>query len=150
MSPVSVMNLGHPLLGVGAGWELFGRGSGVVVRIQFARGRITRTALPALQSNGPVSFVTDAEGALVRPIDFVTGYLIPDGQPARVAPGAFGAGRPAFPGPDPRHLWVARGPPRDRIGLARVDGRSNAVSVPRPGRALQRRPTPDPAGYLLV
>src|SRR5579863_8674904 len=39
---VSVTTLGQPLLGVHARWELFGRGSGVVVRIQFTLGRITR------------------------------------------------------------------------------------------------------------
>lgn len=89
-SLLSVTDLGHPLLGVRAGWELFGRGLGVVVRIEFARGRITRTTQPALASSGPVTFVADAEGALVRPIDFVPGYLIPDGQPARVAPGMLG------------------------------------------------------------
>jgi hypothetical protein len=127
------MNLGHPLLGVGAGWELFGRGSGVVVRIEFARGRITRTAVPALASSGPVSFVAGAQGALVRPIDFVTGYLIPDGQPARVAPGVFGTGGPAFPGPDPRHLWVASGAAGDRMVLAGMDGRSTGVPIAVPG-----------------
>ena len=84
----SVTTLGQPLLGVHARWELFGRGSGVVVRIEFTLGRVTRTVHPALSSGGPVRFVTDAEGALVRPIDFVPGYLIPDGEPAREAPGA--------------------------------------------------------------
>src|SRR5580700_2548825 len=94
-SAAKVTILGHPLLGVRARWELFGRGPGEVVRIQFARGRITWTAHPPLSSGGPVTFVTDAEGALVRPIDFVPGYLIPDGEPAREAPGALGAGGPA-------------------------------------------------------
>ena len=149
MPPVSVMNLGHPLLGVGAGWELFGRGPGVVVRIEFARGRITRTALPALQSSGPVSFVTDAEGALVRPIDFVSGYLIPDGQPARVAPGAFGTRGPAFPGPDPRHLWVASGASDDRMVLAGMDGRSTGVPIAVPAGSSQLSAIPDQTGYLL-
>jgi hypothetical protein len=149
MSPVSVMNLGHPLLGVGAAWELFGRGPGVVVRIEFARGRITRTALPALQSGGPVSFVTDAEGALVRPIDFATGYLIPDGQPARVAPGVFGTGGPAFPGPDPRHLWVASGAVDDRMALAGMDGRGTGVRIAVPAGSSQLSAIPDQAGYLL-
>ena len=149
MSPVSVTNLGHPLLGAGAGWELFGRGPGAVVRIELARGRITRTALPALQSGGPVSFVTDAEGALVRPIDLVTGYLIPDGRPARVAPGVFGAGGAAFPGPDPRHLWVASGGAGDRMVLAGMDGRSTGVPIAVPAGSSQLSAIPDQTGYLL-
>ena len=148
-SPVSVTNLGHPLLGVRAGWELFGRGPGGVVRIEFARGRITRTAHPALQSSGPVSFVTDAEGALVRPIDFVPGYLIPDGQPARVAPGALGTGGPAFPGPDPRHLWVASGAADDRMSLVGMDGRSTGVPIAVPAGSSQLSAIPDQTGYLL-
>ena len=149
MSPVSVTNLGHPLLGVRAGWELSGRGPGAVVRIEFARGRITRTALPALQSSGPVSFVTDAEGALVRPIDFVPGYLIPDGQSARVAPGMLGTGGPAFPGPDPRHLWVADRAVGDRMVLVGMDGRSTGVPIAVPAGSPQLSAIPDQTGYLL-
>jgi hypothetical protein len=149
MSPVSATNVGHPLLGVRAGWELFGRGPGVVVRVEFARGRITRTAVPALQSSGPVSFVAGAEGALVRPIDFVTGYLIPDGQPARAAPRALGAGGPAFPGPDPRHLWVADGADGDRMVLVGVDGRGTGVLIAVPAGSSQLSAIPDETGYLL-
>ena len=136
-----------------AGWELFGRGPGVVVRIQFAGGRITRTAYPALLSGGPVTFVTDAEGALVRPIDLVPGYLIPDAKPAREAPGAVGAGGPAFPGPDPRHLWVPDGASDGRMVLVGTDGRRAGPSI---GAPPQGSPVntlllaiPDQAGYLL-
>jgi hypothetical protein len=152
-STVSVTILGHPLLGVHARWELFGRGPGVVVRIQFARGRITRTTHPALRSSGPVTFVTDAEGALVRPIDFVPGYLIPDGEPAREAPGALGAGGPVFPGPDPRHLWVSSGTTDDRMMLAGVDGRRTGPSIAAPPQSSPINTPliamPDQTGYLL-
>jgi hypothetical protein len=150
---VSVTILGHPLLGVHAGWELFGRGPGVVVRIQFARGRITRTAYPALLSGGPVTFVTDAEGALVRPIDFVPGYLIPDGEPAREAPGALDAGGPAFPGPDPRHLWVSSSTNDDRMVLVGMDGRRTGPSIAAPPQSSPINASllavPDQTGYLL-
>ena len=149
-APVTI--LVHPLLGVHAGWELYGRGPGVVVRIQFARGRITRTAYPALLSGGPVTFVTDAEGALVRPVDVVPGYLIPDGEPAREAPGALGAGGPAFPGPDPRHLWVP-GSGGDRMVLAGMDGRRTGPSIAAPPQgspvSTSLLAIPDQAGYLL-
>jgi len=150
---VSVTILGHPLLGVHAGWEMFGRGPGVVVRIQFARGRITRTAYPALSSGGPVTFVTDAEGALVRPIDFVPGYLIPDGEPAREVPGALEAGGPVFPGPDPRHLWVASSTSDDRMVLVGMDGRRTGPSVAAPPQGSPVNASllavPDQTGYLL-
>jgi hypothetical protein len=150
---VSVTILGHPLLGVHARWELFGRGPGVVVRIQFARGRITRTTLPPLSSGGPVTFVTGAEGALVRPVDFVPGYLIPDGEPAREAPGALDAGGPAFPGPDPRHLWVPGGASDDQMVLAGMDGRRTGPSIAAPPQGSPVNTSllaiPDQSGYLL-
>jgi hypothetical protein len=150
---VSVTVLGYPLLGVHARWELFGRGSGVVVRIQFALGRITRTALPPVLSGGPVTFVTGAEGALVRPIDFVPGYLIPDGEPAREAPGALDGSGPAFPGPDPQHLWVPGGANDDRMVLAGMDGRRTGPSIAAPPQGSPVNTSllavPDQAGYLL-
>jgi hypothetical protein len=149
---VSVTVLGHPLLGVQARWELFGRGPGVVVRIQFADGRITRTAHPALSSGGPVTFVTDAEGALVRPIDIVPGYLIPDGEPAREAPGPLDAGGPVFPGPDARHLWVSSSS-GDQMVLVGMDGRRAGPSITAPPLGSPVNPSlvaiPDQAGYLL-
>jgi len=152
-SAVSVTILGHPLLGVHARWELFGRGPRVVIRIQFADGRITRTAHPALSSGGPVTFVTDAEGALVRPIDFVPGYLIPDGEPAREAPGPLGAGGPVFPGPDARHLWVPGGSSGDRMVLVGMDGRRTGPSITAPPQGSPVNTSllaiPDQAGYLL-
>ena len=145
--------LGHPLLGVRARWELFGRGPGEVVRIQFARGRITWTAHPPLSSGGPVTFVTDAEGALVRPTDFVPGYLIPDGEPAREAPGALGAGGPVFPGPDPRHLWVSSSSSDDRMVLVGMDGRRTGPSIAAPPQGSPVNASlsaiPDQTGYLL-
>jgi hypothetical protein len=152
-SAVSVTILGHPLLGVRARWELFGRGPGVVVRIQFARGRITRTAHPPLLSGGPVTFVTDAEGALVRPIDFVPGYLIPDGEAAREAPGALGAGGPVFPGPDPRHLWVSSSTNDNRMVLVGMDGRRTGPWIAAPPQSAPVNTSllaiPDQTGYLL-
>src|ERR1700722_10441569 len=56
-SAVTVTQASHRLLGVRAGWGLLGYGPGRTVRVQFARGRVTRTVLPGLDSNGPVSFV---------------------------------------------------------------------------------------------
>ena len=153
-SAAKVTILGHPLLGVRARWELFGRGPGEVVRIQFAPGRITWTAHPPLSSGGPVTFVvTDAEGALVRPIDFVPGYLIPDGEPAREAPGALGAGGPVFPGPDPRHLWVSSSTSGDRMVLVGMDGRRTGPSIAAPPQGSPVNASlfavPDQTGYLL-
>ncbi|MDQ2797774.1 MAG: hypothetical protein M3Y06_11535, partial [Actinomycetota bacterium] len=107
-APVTVTELGHPLLGVRAGWELFARGDGVVIRIEPARGRITRTTVPGLRSDGPVSFVVGSNAAIVRPIDYVPGYLVPDGKPAREISASLSQVRdgPVFPGPDQNHVWI--------------------------------------------
>ncbi len=58
-APVSprTTDLGRPVLGITAGWELFGRGPDSMVRIELAKGRLTRTAVPGLGSSGPVSFL---------------------------------------------------------------------------------------------
>jgi hypothetical protein len=91
--PVETIDIGRSLLAVPTGWELFGRG-GDVVRIQLRAGRITRTAIPALQSTGPIYLVVGPDRAVIRPLDFVTGYVVPDGQPARPLSGALGNGGP--------------------------------------------------------
>ena len=60
-----------------------------VVRIELARGRITRTAVPPVDSSGPISFLAGPGSAIVRPLDAVAGYAVPDGI------AALDAGRPA-------------------------------------------------------
>lgn len=150
--PVAVTELGHPLLGVRAGWELFGRGDGVVVRLQLARGRITRTTIPALHSSGPVSFIVGKDAALVRPLDSVPGYLVPDGHPVRQlsATLSLGQGGPAFPGPDLNHVWVQpenSSPPA--MTLARLDSPAPGVVLPIPAGSSAQQATSDGAGYLL-
>jgi hypothetical protein len=80
--PVTVTQLGQSILGATGGWTLFGRGPGVLVRIVPATGQIDSTVVPSLQSGGPVSFVPAAGEAIIRSIDFVPGYVVPDGQPA--------------------------------------------------------------------
>jgi hypothetical protein len=135
--PVAVTTLGHSLLGVTAGWELFARGAEEVVRIEPARGRITRTAMSPLLSGGPVSFVVASDRAMVRSIDLVPGYVVPDGQPAGPLPAALGGGGAAFPGPTPDTVWVEGDA---TMVLRRVtDGRARAF-VPMP------EATPEVAG----
>jgi hypothetical protein len=145
-----VTDLGHPLLGVTGGWELFARGDTDVVRIQFARGRVTRTPVPAVMSGGPGYFVVGRDWAVVRPLDFVPGYLIPDGGPARALTGALDHGGPALPGPDPATLWVSAGSGvTGTMVLARPDGRSTGVSVRMPPD-IDDWPRPDASGHLLL
>lgn len=122
--PVVVTDVGHRLLGVRGNWELFGRGGGAVVRIQFARGRITRTTVPALASDGPVSFIVGPRQAVIRPLDYVPGYVVPDGRRATLARGALLVGGPAYPGPAPGLVWTqSTAGGVDALVLSRMDGR---------------------------
>ena len=107
--PVVATDAGHRLLGVRGGWELFGAGPGVLIRIQWAAGRVTRTAIPVLQSTGPVFFVVGPHQAIIRPLDFVPGYLVPDDHLARTLPATLGTAGQAFPGPRPGQVWVQSG-----------------------------------------
>ncbi|HVX47497.1 MAG TPA: hypothetical protein VHC49_26650, partial [Mycobacteriales bacterium] len=54
---ISQRALHKPILGITGKWELFGRGADSVVRVQLAKGLITRTAVPLLSSSGGVSFL---------------------------------------------------------------------------------------------
>jgi hypothetical protein len=103
--PVSVTDLGHPILGVRAGWELLGLDGSGLVSVQFARGRITRTVIPKLTGDGLVSLVAARGETFVRPLDPVTGYVVPDGQPARLLTGVLAQGGILLPGPSPSEEW---------------------------------------------
>lgn len=146
---ITVRNIGHPLLEVPHAWELFGLGPAGVVRIQLALGRITSTAVPPVNSDGPESFVVGPDRAVIRPLDFVPGYLVPDGQPARELPGTLGQGGPAVPGPDRNHLWVQTGSgAHTAMTLVGFDGRSTNETVPVPSGGFLT--VSDGAGYLVV
>jgi hypothetical protein len=148
---IRVTNLGHPLLGTAAGWELFGRGVGVLVRIQPALGRITRTFVPGLATSGPVSFLATSNEVLIRPLDLVPGYAVPDGQPARELTGRLSRYGPALPGPDPRHVWVAAGAgPLSTMILVGQDGKPTGASIRVPADMNAFPETDDTGGLLLT
>ena len=148
-SAVAVTEAGHRLLGVRGGWELDGYGPSRAVRVQFARGRVTQTVLPGLASTGPVSFVAGPSQMIIRPWDFVPGYLVPDGKPARVLTGALGHGGAALPGPRPGEVWVQRGPRVRSLSLARVDGSRTGVSMRLPAGGWWLA-SPNGRGYVLL
>jgi hypothetical protein len=151
--PPTVVNIGHPLLGVTAGWELFARGPTDVVAIQMARGQITETHVPALQSGNPeVSFVVGAHEALVRSPDNVPGYLIPDGRPAQLLTGPFANGGQVIPGPKPDQAWVMSGtssqPTATLVTLAGAPaGKTISFNT---NYEVPATAEPDGHGYLLV
>jgi hypothetical protein len=148
---VTVSDAGHRLLGVTAGWQLLAYGRGGVIRIQLARGRITRTAVPPLQSTGPFSFVVGPSQAIIRPLDFVPGYLVPDGHPARRLRGALSHGTPAvIPGPQPGQAWVQAGYESTLMSLAWLDGRTTGGSMRLPPGSGPWLAASDGQGYALA
>ncbi|MBN9619925.1 MAG: hypothetical protein J0H43_09360, partial [Actinobacteria bacterium] len=145
---VQVDGLGHPLLGVRAGWELFGRGNGVVVRIEFAAGRITRTVVGSIDSSGPVAFLPTGDGGLVRPLDAVAGYSVSDGLPPVGLAGLLGQGGAAFPGPDLGHVWVEASP--GHLALVTGDGTRDGPQIALPAGASAQGGEADQRGGVLV
>jgi hypothetical protein len=103
---VTVTDVGHPILGVRAGWELFGLDHRGLVMVQFARGRIVSTTVPPLLSEGPVFLVAARGEAIIRPLDNVRGYVVPDGAPARPLAGVLAHGGYLLPGPTPAQQWL--------------------------------------------
>jgi hypothetical protein len=127
-----------------------------VVRIQFASGRITQTAVP-VQNIGTASLVVGPHGAIISHLDMVPGYLVPDGRPARPLSGPLGNGGIAIPGPQPGTAWVQASFAATSMPLVRMDGTETGVSVRVPqGASSQAFPDgtsqafPDGRGGVLV
>jgi hypothetical protein len=148
---VTVTSLGHRLLGATARWELFGRGPRGMVAVEPATGQVTWTRVPALDSSGPVSFLIDPHQAIIRPLDYVPGYRVPDGMPPRGLSGLLNQGGPALPGPRPGQVWVlTTGVGHAALVLTGPDG-SRQVSVPLPpGGPLPLSATADGSGGVLL
>jgi hypothetical protein len=143
-----VSQIGHPLLGVTAGWELLGRGPTTVVRVELARGRVTTTAVPAILSSGPSSFVVGRDWAMVRPLDRVPGYVVRDGRAAQPLYGPLESIGPAMPGPDGNSVWVPAAGRDTSMILVDAGGRPTGPSVSLPPGVLATV-TSDDAGYLV-
>jgi len=147
---VATIRLGHPLLGARTGWELIGRGDAVLVRIQPATGRIVQTAVPPLASSAPVYLLTGPDRVVIRPLDNVPGYLVPDGKPAREMPVQLNLSGPVFPGPTPGQMWVRPADDHQPVmALATLDGKRLADFVQVPAGSSPFEAVADGAGYLL-
>ena len=130
--PMHVMIVGHPLLGVTAGWELFARGPDDLLRIQLAQGQITQTYVPSLETASPdVAFVIGAREAVIRPSDLVPGYVVPDGGQARPLTGLLANGGPMVPGPaGSQAAWITSGSPTSpALSLVTLTGHLSGPSI---------------------
>jgi hypothetical protein len=147
--PPKVTSLGHPLLGVPADWELFARGPNVVIRIQLARGRITTTAVPVVNTDAPVAFFVGSDRVIVRSVDDPIGYVVRDGKAVTESPPTMRHGAWLLPGPDQRHLWLDLPPGGDYgIALLKLDGTPTGARIEVPvGTGVLGA---DGAGYVLL
>lgn len=143
---VSTVEVGHRLLGVTADWELFGLASRALVSIEPARGRITRTTLPPLAGDGLASLVVSPGQAIIRPLDSVRGYLVPDGKPPRLLTGALSSGGQLLPGPAPADDWLVS----QSIVLVGRDGQAISARLPGTGRMRLTPVTSDGRGGLVL
>jgi hypothetical protein len=145
---------GRHLLGVSANWDLFARGVSYLVRIQLASGKVTRTVVPPLESNSPVvAFVVGPHEVIVRSYDQVPGYVVHDGDPARLLTGVLAnyAG-PLLPGPDGSGVWaLTGGAGNSQLTLVGLDGKVTGTSIRLPpGGPLPATAIPDGRGYAIL
>ena len=147
----TVTVVGHPLLGEAGDWELVARGPSGLVRIQLGRGQVMTTRVPDLVSGGDVSFIVGSDRVLIRPLDFVPGYVVRDGRPAQELPRSLARG-PILPGPRADQIWVptgvgAVGTP-DSVRALGLDGHSEGESIALPSGVQSSLLSPDGAGGL--
>lgn len=150
----SVIGFGHPIPGLTGDFELFARVPNAVLRIDFAAGWMLSTPIPVLASDGPVTFLATSHGALVRPIDAVPGYLVPDDAPAHELDRML-ASAAVLPGPNRDQVWIERYAGDRLTGMELVDvGTAAQVGplLPMPTGAGQSwgAPVTDGSGYVLV
>jgi hypothetical protein len=152
---IRVITLGHPLLGVTAGWELFARGPDDLLRIRLAQGKISVTYVPPLQSANPdVAFVIGTHEAVIRSADLVPGYVMPDGGQARLLTGPLAGDGPLIPGSAPaRTAWATSGSPTSpALSLFTLTGHraGQTIRFPPGGPQLPATAVTDGRGYVLV
>lgn len=128
-----VREVNRGLLGVRAGWEVFAYSLGELIRIELARGRVTRTPLPVVDSSEPISLVIGSDRAVIRPLDGIAGFVVPDGRPAEVLPRGRRGGEVAYPGPEPDQMWLQTfAENRDGLVLVTLDGTEVGPAIPIP------------------
>jgi hypothetical protein len=148
------------LLGERGDWELDMLGSQaadlsagpMLVRIQFGTGTVTQVPLPLLGSTGPAQVAAGPGQVMIRPLDAVPGYTVPDGKPARGLPASLGRGGVMFPGPQAGQFWVTAGSSaRPVLRLVSVSGGAASPTIRVPaGLADFATTVADGQGYVLV
>jgi hypothetical protein len=129
---IHVIGVGHRLLGVTAGWELFARGPNDLVRVRLARGTVSVTYVPPLETANPdVSFVIAPHEVVIRSTDLVPGYVVPDGAQPHPLPRSLAHGGPLVPGPARAQAgWILTGlPGYPALSMFSLSGRPSGPKI---------------------
>jgi hypothetical protein len=147
--PVTRGRLSRPVAGVPHEWQLFGLGTGVVVRVDLASSTVTRTRIPPLGTS-QIFLVPGRRRLVVRPVDTRGGWLVRDDEPPSALPSSLAGVGPVLPGPDLDHVWIQTlDQGSTSMALVNADGwGSLPVVVPVPQFATTG-PISDGAGGLL-
>jgi hypothetical protein len=147
--PVSRGRLARRVAGLPLDWQLFGIGTEIVVRVDFASSTVTRTRIPPL-STSQIFLVPGRRRLVVRPVDAPTGWLVRDDEVPSALPSSLGGIGPVLRGPDLDHFWIqTRDEGSASMALVNADGwGSLPLIVPVPYFATTG-PISDGAGGLL-
>ena len=106
-SPTTVTTVATAALPRAAGWQIVGYGSGRLVRIDPATGRVTVHPGTSLGTDNPPQSVISATGRTYVGAWSSPGWMVPDTGVAVIAPGQLYDPSMVLPGPDAGHLWAA-------------------------------------------
>ena len=88
-----------------------------LAEIDLDAGVVHRTAVPSIDSTGPVFLVAGGTWILERPLDNVLGYLLRDGGPPQRLSGSLAAGTfGVFPTVHPDRVWIVKSGDTDAFG----------------------------------
>lgn len=141
-SPVPVretVDVGAAVVGTHTGTELVIFGSDTLVRLDLDTGHRVITSAPT-SSGGPTVLIPGLSSVLLRPLDQVPGYVVPDDSvPLLADPPLDKGGKDVFPGPATGLVWLARGDAvNDATGLDLYSFEGGVHQAP-----LKSVPTPD-------
>ena len=98
-----------------------------LAEIDLDAGVVHRTAVPSIDSTGPVFLVAGGTWILERPLDNVLGYLLRDGGPPQRLSGSLAAGTfGVFPTVHPDRVWIVKSGDTDALVVVNVDDGTEA------------------------
>lgn len=138
---------------VGGDWELFAYGPGELMRVEFATGRMTRTRVPDLVSEGPVTLVVLSDRAIVHQWEGGGGYEVKDGKRALDQRDDMAESQFIAPGPEPDQVWLTMQVDEGRRSVNSLATKTIVGGDMRPAESLP--PTfwpdgPDGRGNVIV